>query len=255
MSWQDTTSSETAAQLRARLVADGFFVNISDETGSVILYHNGSSPLKQGERNTCGEYRGLTEAAARKLVDLTSDDSTTVIYYAQKASGGAGNGKYVACAAKSGSVTTYKAVRNGESLEWICRVSTVTYSATGTGWSTTKPSDASTGIEVSKTKTTWGVPYGNGLVALQHKTVTETEYQFLTYNEAVAICTSSDTTITTNHTYTGLKMVYTATNPAGVSRNYTWNYTTQAGTNVSATMKYVDEVRGWTVNKTTTVIS
>ena len=130
---------------------------------------------------------------------------------------------------------------------------TRSYSASGSGWSTTRPTASSTGITVSKTKRTIGTAYPGGM-RTQTVETTVVEYPFLTQSEANNLCTSSNTMSAVNTGYTASRIVYTSTSTS-VAQSYSGTYTVYAGAIVSSVMRYIDEANGWTVTKTTETTS
>ena len=248
MGWRDYDEGSTPAQFAATLQAEGLCVTISEETASQILAHNGSTPLKQKQIVKVEEYRGLTEVAAHALLGLEADNSTSTVYYAERSTSTGGTAQYMAVAARTGNVVNVTTSRANEAAGYNVRTSTTTYSADGTGWSTTRPSASQTGIVVSKSKRTLATNYPTGTYT-QTVTTEVKEYPFLTQAEATDICTSSSTMTSTNHTYTATRTVYTSTGASQV-QTYTGNYTTYSGIVVYSTMRYIDEVNGWTVTKT-----
>lgn len=253
MGWRDYDSGSTPAQFAATLKAEGLCVTISEETASQIIAHNGSSPLKQKQTVKVEEYRGLTEAAAHALLGLEADNSTTTVYYAKRSTSTGGTAMYIAVAARTGDVVNVASSRANEAAGYNVRTTTTTYSADGTGWSTTKPSASQTGITISKSKRTLVTTYPVG-VYTQTVTTEVVEYTFLTQTAANNLCTSSSTMSSANHTYTANRTVYTSTG-ASQAQTYTGSYTTYSGTVVYSTMRYIDEVNGWTVTKTTETTS
>ena len=253
MAWRDidTETETTASILRAALVSEGHSVLISKQTGSSIIAHNGATPLKQRETVTVVEFRALTQAAAEKLVELAVDNTSSVVYYAKRASGGTSQ-TYIAAAAKSGTVVNVNAIRHNESGGWTVRETTTQYSAEGTGWSDTKPSTATTGIVVSKTKSSIYTQYEGG-VKKQDVTTTVTEYQFLTKAEAESLCTSSNSMTTYRPSYAATRQVYNSSNNTWVSQSYIGYYTYMAGTIKTSVMRYIDEANGWSVTQTEVV--
>lgn len=250
MAWRGIKTNETtAALLRAGLVAENFSVAISKTTGSSIIAHNGASPLKQTETVTVVEFRALTQAAAERLVGLAANGVTTTIYYAKRASGGTAQ-TYIACAAKNGAAVNVQAVRHNESGGWTVRETTTQYGASGSGWSASKPSDATTGIVVSKTVGAVATQYETG-VKVQRVTTTVTEYQFLSKSEAEALCTASNSMTATRQSYTATRQVYNSANNTWVAQSYTGYFTYLHGTVTSSVMRYIDEANGWSVTKTT----
>ena len=251
MAWRDInpTTETTAALLRSALVSEGYDVAISKTTGSSIIAHNGATPLKQIETVTVVEFRALTQAAAEMLVGLAADNVTSAIFYAKRASGGTAQ-TYIAYAAKSGSTVNVQAIRHNESGGWTVRETTTQYSAEGDGWSTTKPSDATAGIVISKTKGSIYTQYEAG-VKVQDVTTTVTEYQFLSKSEAENLCTSSNTMTATRTSYAAARQVYNSANNTWVAQSYIGYYTYLHGTVTSSVMRYIDEANGWTVTKTT----
>lgn len=252
MAWRDLKPTETtAAILRAALVSEGYAVAISKTPGSVIIAHNGATPLRQRETVTVVEFRALTQAAAEKLSGLSEDNVSSVIYYAKRASGGTAL-TYIACAAKSGVAVIAQAVRHNESGGWTVRETTTEYSAVGTGWSAEKPSDATAGIVTSKTKGSTYTQYETG-VKIQDVTTTVTEYQFLTQSEAEALCTSANTMTATRVAYAAARQVYNSANNTWTAQSYTGYYTYMHGLITSSVSRYIDEVYGWSVTKTTVI--
>ena len=249
MGWRDYDSGSTLAQFAATLKTEGLCVTISEDTASQILAHNGSTPLKQKQIVKVEEYRGLTEAAAHALLGLEADNSTTTIYYAQRSTSTGGTAQYMAVAARTGSVVNVTSSRANEAAGYNVRTTTTTYSADGTGWSTTKPAASTTGVTVSKSERTLVTTYPVGAYT-QTVTTEVKEYPFLTQAQANDLCTTSSTMTSSNHTYTATRQVYTSTG-ASQYQTYTGNYTTYSGIVVYSTMRYIDEVNGWTVTKTT----
>ena len=250
MGWRELGSGETnAATLRSALVAEGFCVEISKETGSAIVYHNGATPLKQTETVTVVEFRGLAPETAKKLVELENDGSTTAVLYSRRSTASAGTSQYVAAVVRSGSVVKVTAQRSNDSGGWCVRETTTIYGYIGTGWTATRPTDSSTtGTVISKAEKAIATPYDGG-VKTQTVTETVTEYQFLTYAEATALCSSSNTMLATRAPYTYTRTV------DGVARACVGYYTYLHGAVTGSVMRYIDEVNGWTVTKTTTVTS
>lgn len=249
MGWRDYDSGSTPAQFAATLKTEGLCVTISEETASQILAHNGSTPLKQKQIVKVEEYRGLTEEAAHALLGLEADNSTTTIYYAQRSTSTGGTAQYMAVAARTGSVVNVTSSRANEAAGYNVRTTTTTYSADGTGWSTSKPEASTTGVTVSKSKRTLVTTYPVGAYT-QTVTTEVKEYPFLTQAQANNLCTTSSTMTSSNHTYTATRTVYTSTGSSQY-QTYTGNYTTYSGIVVYSTMRYIDEVNGWTVTKTT----
>ena len=253
MGWRDYDSGSTPAQFAATLQSEGLCVTISEETASQILAHNGSTPLKQKQIVKVEEYRGLTEAAAHALLGLENDGSTSTVYYAERSTSTGGTAQYMAVAARTGTVVNVTTSRANEAAGYNVRTTTTTYSADGSGWSTTKPSASQTGVTVSKSKRTIATTYPSG-VKTQTVTTTVVEYTFLTQAEADNLCSSSNNMAAHTGTYSAARTVYTSTGTS-VAQSYTGSYTYYLGDIVSSVMRYIDEVNGWTVTKTTEVTS
>lgn len=253
MGWRDYDSGSTPATFAATLKAEELCVTISEETASQILAHNGSTPLKQKQIVKVEEYRGLTEAAAHALLGLEADNSTTTIYYAQRSTSTGGTAQYMAVAARTGNVVNVTTSRANEAAGYNVRTTTTTYSADGAGWSTARPAASQTGVVVSKSKRTLVTTYPTGTYT-QTVTTEVKEYPFLTHAEATDICTSSSTMTSANHTYTATRTVYTSMG-SSQPQTYIGSYTTYSGIIVYSTMRYIDEVNGWTVTKTTETTS
>lgn len=249
MGWRDLDPGLTPAQFAATLKSEGLCVTVSEETASQILAHNGSTPLKQKQVVVVEEYRGLTYDAAHALLGLEDDSSTSTVYYAQRTTSTGGTAQYIAVAARTGSVVNVTTSRISEAGEYRVRTTTTTYSASGSGWSTTRPSASSTGVTISKSKRPILTTYPGGSKS-QTVTTTVVEYPFLTQAEATNLLSSSNSMVAHNGTYSAIRTVYTSSNTS-TSQAYTGTYTYYVGTIVNSVMRYIDEVNGWTVTKTT----
>ena len=233
-----TTSSETAATLESRIATAGAKRKISNTAGYAVAYSANSLILRQKTEVVEFEYVGLSQGAAEKLVTLNSDSVTTTIYY--KSFGA--NGDCAAVGIETGTRTKYNATRDGESRMWTVRRTDETLSAYSTsGWSTTRPSNSGTGVEISKrSNATIVARYQSGSTVyslVSTETVTVTRYRFRTKTEA--------TTLVTNNTSAGAS--YTSVNKSGVY------VAVLDGTNKSANMEYIDNDYGYVVDVTTTV--
>jgi hypothetical protein len=251
MAWTELKTDETAEELKTRIASS--WVEISKDSGSTISSYNGKAPLRQVQSQTVGEYRGLSQEAAEKLVELANDGTTTVVYYSSRyATGAAG---FLACGVRSGTVVAVSASRVSEAKGWSARLTTTNYDVTaGDGWSTTRPTGATDGTIVSKRSdvTRYYNPSG-GFAKATVTTTTVTEYSLLTLDEANDKLSSSNS-IQTNwfyHSYTGYS--YNASTSAWSSYSAQCQIFWQSGTKVSSEMSYVDETYGWTVRVTSEV--
>jgi len=242
MAWIDKAANETADGLKTRLQSLGVFVHTSASSLSSIVAYNGGNVLRQKQDVDIYEYRGITEDAAVLLKDLEDDQTTKTVYYAQRASSSDAVPQYMAEAVTTGTRKEVQCYRANEGSGWVARVTETTYSAGGSGWSSTRPNASLTGVVVDKSKRSTSTEYGYGNTVVGYKlqqiTTTVREYQFLTQQEAEDICVSSDgTTLGTIPYYDDEQ------NPLVFKYRF--------GTVVYSSMRYIDEVYGWTVTKTT----
>lgn len=237
--WIDLESStETAAHLRARLKAYAGEPEVDTESGtaSTIAYSANGLILRQKETVDVTEYRALTEAAAKKLKDLESDSSVRTIYYHELP----GGGDWVACGITTGSKVEVKASRVNEADGWRAVFTTTTYSAANTsGWSTTRPSGAtSTGIEISREPKKEYLYKAEGDTIFTNEEAVVVQYKFLTLAEArqLVAANTSNTTSFRSYSHRGTLVVSVSA----------WS-----GTIKTAREHYVDSDNGYTVEVTT----
>lgn len=233
----DTTSGETAAALETRIVNEKQKVFVSKNSGISLAYSANGLVLRQKEDVETHEYRGLSQAAAVKLLSLASNAVTSTIYY--KAIGS--NGDVAAVGIQTGTVVDLTVSRDGDSgVFTVTRVDT-TYSAASTaGWDTTRPASSSTGVVTSKSKRSNRVYTYNGDSIYSYQETTTTEYRFLTQAEA-ASKVSAETSDSVGYT--------TYKHDATVSGSTIVGATVavQTGTTKTASSRYVDADRGFTV--------
>ena len=181
--WIDTTSSETAANLETRLKGLNAEVPLTSHAPTSIAYSANGLILRQRESVTVSEFRGLTKAAADKLATRSDDTTTTTIHYkAISESGG-----YAAVAITTGSKTDYVPSRANEADGWhVTKTVTVYSAAAATGWSTTRPTAATSGIVVSEDADKQFLANSLGTSIFQNTSTVVKEYPFLTYAEAQA---------------------------------------------------------------------
>lgn len=246
--WIDTTDSETAAALETRLNGTGAKVHISNNAATSIAYSAYGLNLRQKEETSVWEFRSLTERSAEKLASLSSDSTTTSIYYKPIAE----SGEYAAVAIRTGTKTEYVPTRANEADGWhvIKTVSTLS-AASSTGWSTNRPSVSSTGIVISETNSSEFLASGIGNISIfQHTSTIIREYPFLTYSEArlkLAYETQAgsrvgDVQIATQwSTDEGITAWRNVTVRGGTQSS------TNKGTDKSPTMRYDGPERGWVV--------
>lgn len=239
----DTTSSETAAQLEARLATAGVKVVVASDVGVSVAYSANGLILRAREEVVNTEYRGLTQAAAEKLLTLYSNSVTTVIYYKRIGTGD----EYAAVGVSSGSKSEYSMTRVGDSLAFVVTRVDTTYSAADTsGWSTTRPSSSGTGVVTSKSKRSSRVYTYNGDPLYSFQEDQTTEYRFLSQSEAASKVSSEASDTVMNVTYKHNTTVEGQT-IIGAS------VVVQVGTRKVPTMRYIDADHGFavTVNQTT----
>lgn len=235
MGWIDLASStETASALKTRLESLGACVPLSKTpSASTIAYCANNLILRQVQSVTACEYRCLTQAAAEKLASLSSDNTTTTIYY--KGIGTSPYSEYAACGVTTGTKADYVASRSNEADGWRVTCTETTYSAGATtGWSTTRPTAATTSgiVRGHSSSSSYLFSYNNSPI-YSTETTTTTEYLFLTKSEAETKVSQNNT----NNTQMGRWRYGTSTFYA-----YTWK-----GTIKSATSRYVDSDNGYTV--------
>ena len=240
--WIDTTSSETAAQLRTRLQAYTGEPEVDTESGSAstLAYSANGLILRQRESVDVTEYRALTEQAAKKLKQLEYDNSVRTVYYHELP----GGNDWVACGITTGSKLEVRASRVNEADGWRAVFTTTTYAAAdASGWSTTRPSGAtSTGVEISRESTQeyhWSV---NGSSIFRTETVVVVQYKFLTLAEAKNLVAANTSDNTSYETYK-----YDVWGP-GMPGAYA---TIRTGTIKTAREHFVDWENGYTVEVTT----
>ena len=249
MAWKDLASeTETAAELKSRLAS--CYVELSKASGSTISATNGKVPLRQKEVVTIGEYRGLTQAAAQKFLDLFEDNTTSKIYYS--AGYTTSTRSYIAASVKTGTITTISASRVSESAGWTARVTTTEYSAdAGEGWSDTRPAEVTYGVPVRAEAHPNLIQYEMG--STYTKTWGgDTEYPFLTYTEAKNIAQDAVTnTIKTEERPIAswrFGLDYNSSGqPTYSPYTYTAYYNISTGMVTTSEVRYIDEVYGWTV--------
>ena len=238
--WIAPTTGETANGLLTRLQGLELEVPKSSHSSTSIAYSANGLILRQFEGVAITEYRGLTKAAADLLCTLGSDTTQTTIYYKQIGT----SDEYAAVGITTGGRTEYAASRANEANGWIVTKTEQTFSAAAsTGWSTTRPSGAtSTGIQTGKNSATAIVYTAEGDTLYATHTTTTTEYRFLSKSEAdtkVANETSDSVAITAfTHSGTLIVTVYA-----------------QTGTVKTASSRYIDAERGYTVTVETTTHS
>ena len=249
MSWIDKQSNETAANLKTRLEGLGAYIPLSSSPGtSTIAYSANSLILRQVQSTTVGEYRALTHDAATLLASLSADNTESTIYYHGIGSyTGTGNNRvyseYVACGVTSGTKVDYVASRVNESDEWKVVRTETTYSAGATtGWTTTRPTAATTtGIVTGQSSSSAYLYAYNSNPVYATETSTTTEFRFLSKSEAetkVSQNNSNDTKM--------WKWRYGTT----TFYVYTWK-----GTIKSAVSRYIDLENGYTVTVTQKTLS
>lgn len=245
--WIDTTDDETAEALKTRLDAL-CLVPISKERGSTLASYNGVASLRQSQTVTTVEYRGLTRAAAEKLVALAKDDTTTVVYYAERKATGASG--YLAYGIRSGTLLEVSASRTSEAAGWAARFATTEFGCdAGSGWSTTRPTSATGGTVVSVTSELELHYYSTNTRAepeVTRTTTTVTEHSLLTAAEADALMVPTANMVTR---YAGF------TFEDGDSSKAQEKMYLQVGTRSSPEKSYTDEIYGWTVRVTHTEIA
>lgn len=249
MSWIDKQSNETAANLKTRLTSLGAYVPLSrTPSASTLAYSANGLVLRQVQSTTVGEYRALTQAAAELLATLSSDGTESTIYYHGIGSyTGSGNNRvyseYVACGVTTGTKVDYTASRVNESDEWkvVCTETVYAAGAT-TGWSTTRPTAATTtGIVTGQSSSSSYLYAYNSNHVYATEVSTTTEYRFLTKSEA-------ETKVSQNNS-NNTKM-WKWRYGTGTFRVYTWK-----GTIKSAVSRYVDGENGYTVTVTEKTLS
>ena len=245
MAWIDKNSGETAAALKTRLEGLGAYIAMSHApSASSIAYCANGLILRQVQAVETVEYVGLTKDAAYLLATLSSDATTTTIYYhglgSKTGSGSSATySEYAACGVTTGAKTDYVASRANAADGWKVTATTTTYTAGATtGWTTTRPTAATTtGIETGRTPSSaYLFAYNNNPIYSTEQTIT-TEYRFLTKAEADTKVANNNT----NNTVMGRWLYGTSTVYA-----YTWK-----GTVSSAVSRYIDHDNGYTVTVTT----
>lgn len=250
--WIDTTSSETAANLETRLKGLNAEVPLTSHAPTSIAYSANGLILRQKESVTVSEFRSLTKAAADKLATRSSDSTTTTIYYKQIAE----SGEYAAVAITTGSKTDYVPSRANEADGWhVTKTVTVYSAAAATGWSTTRPTVATTGIIVSEDADKQFLANSLGTSIYQNTSTVVKEYPFLTYAEAHAKVASEKaagsrvydeqvaTAWSTSEGITAWKNVTVRGGKTGSQSH---------GTDKVPTMRYDGPERGWVVTVTET---
>lgn len=240
MSWIDKNGSESATNLLTRLTNLNDYVTMSKQSGMTIAYSANNVILRQKEESVVHEIRGITEAAATRLKDLESDNTSTVIHY--KAIGN--NGEYAVVGLIIGTKKTVDAQRANEAAGWRVTITDTTYSAADSaGWTTTRPSAASstgTVVDRQKTSTRLELIWKQGLDACsaiyQNEEIVTTEFQFLTEQEATAKINQYASNRDGEPLV--LQAQYSSSNYNAISKNYT---------SYKASAKYVSAERGWTV--------
>lgn len=251
--WIDTTSSETAANLETRLQGLNAEVPLTSHAPTSIAYSAHGLILRQKESVTVSEFRSLTQAAADKLATRSSDSTTTTVYYKQISE----SGEYAAVAITTGSKTDYVPSRANEADGWHVTKTVTDYSAAAaTGWSTTRPTVATTGIIVSEDADVQFLAAGAlGERIFQHTSTVVREYPFLTYddaqdkvsNEKAAGSRVYDEKVVTSWSTTeGVTTFKFVTVRGGTSGSQSH------GTDKVPTMRYDGPERGWVVTVTET---
>ena len=250
--WIDTTATETAANLETRLRQLNAEVPLTSHAPTSIAYAANGLILRQKESVTVSEFRSLTQAAADKLATRSSDTTTTTIYYKAIAE----SGEYAAAAITTGSKTEYVPSRANEADGWHVTKTVTDYSAAAvTGWSTTRPTVATTGIIISEDADKQFLANSLGTPIFQNTTTVVKEYPFLTYAEAHAKVASEKaagsrvydeqvaTSWSTSEGITAWKNVTVRGGTTGSQSH---------GVDKVPTMRYDGPERGWVVTVTET---
>lgn len=227
--------TESAADFLARLQGAGLEIKTGEQIGIAIAYSANSLILRQKQTKTDYEYRGLDQSAAEKLATLSSDTTTTTVYYKSFGS----NGDCAVVGIPTGTKIDYIATRDGESRMWSVRKTVDEYAvASSSGWSTTRPANSGNGVILSKNSVgtiVARVTSGSNTYALVSiESTTVTRYRFRTYTEA--------NTLVSNNTYDNTRY-------ADVSK-YSVHAFVLDGSQKSAHMQYVDGDYGFTVDVT-----
>ncbi len=245
--WIDKQTGETAAQLKTRLGGLSDFFKISRNGGSTIAYSANGLILRQREETVVEECRGLTEAAAELLKGLESDNTETVIYY--KAVGE--NGEYATVGIIVGTKVVVSSRRANEAAGWTANITTTTMGPeAATGWTTTRPSTAtSTGVvsdysqgakRINTKAFASSVAYGQICVLYENFTRRIRTFMFLTQAEAetkVAALNSESTGSTI-----AAKMSWVDGLTSFITTCLVRNYTSKV-----AKARYVSAEKGWEV--------
>lgn len=235
--------SETAENFKSRMVNAGNETIISNHRSSSIAYAGNSLMMRQAQEETSYEYRGLTEAAAKKLVGLTTFGASKIIYY--HSVGNAGDA--VAIGISVGTDSEYRMARVGDSNAFtVTRRDMVwTASPVGSGWTTTRPASSGSGVTVSLSGTSqmvWAVNISGTMHMFNHRQKVEVvQYRFRTKGEADTLVTNNTSDNTTYQSYR-----YGSTGFYGYA---------PTGTVKSATARYVDADSQYTVDVTIRTLS
>lgn len=251
--WIDTTQAETPENLETRLKGLNAEVPLTSHAPTSIAYSANDLILRQKESVTVSEFRALTQAAAEKLATQSSDSTTTTIYYKAISE----SGEYAAVAITTGSKTDYVPSRANEAEGWhVTKTVTVYSAAAATGWSTTRPTVATSGIIISEEAEKQFVANDAfGGQSFQNMSTVVKEYPFLTYTEAhnkVAAEKASGSrvydiqVVTSWSTVGGVQATRNVTIRAGGSG------AKSQGTDKVPTMRFDGPERGWVVTVTET---
>ena len=239
--WIDLeTPTETAENLFFRLIDHAGEPNVELEKliSSTIAYSANGLILRQNENVEVAEIRALTEGAAKKLIDLASDSSVRTVYYHELP----GGGDWVACGITTGSKVEVKAIRVNEADGWRAVFTNTTYAAAdASGWSTVRPSGAtSTGIEISREPKKEYLYKAGGDTIFTTEDAVVVQYKFLTLSEARQLVAENTSNTTYFRTYSHGQL------PGVVVSVNAWT-----GTIKTAREYYVDADNGYTVEVTT----
>lgn len=243
----DTTTTETASNLESRIAGLNAKIVVASNVGSTVAYSANGLILRSKESVVTTEYRGLTKAAAEKLLTLSDNDVSTTIYYKKIGSGD----EYAAVGVSVGLKSDYTMSRVNDSNTFVVTRVDTTYSAADDGgWSSVRPSSSGTGVVTSKSKRSSHVCDFDGDALYSYQEDTTTEFRFLTQSEAVqkVAAEASDTVTETMFKH---DIEYQGQTMVGF-----W-IKVQTGTRKVAAARYVDADHGFTVtvNQTTLTAS
>ena len=234
--WIDKLTGETAEQLKTRLETLHDYVAQSREAGATIAYSQYGLILRQREVADVWECHGLTENAAKLLIDLENDMTSNTTYFRDVGD----NGEYAVVTIITGTKTTVVAMRENEAAAWKATITTVTYSATdANGWSTTRPTET-VGITTGVRRTSKQLYNFQGNILFQNCETKTIEYRYLSYESALAKVTSLNSDMTGDWKNAVCQL------GEGVLAVTTW-CAVAVFVEHNATMRYIDPQSGWTV--------